>query len=236
MDAEEQRLRSRLRQAAQSHTPDRERMLARVEHGMRESTARPSPTRPARRPVGPPVRRSWLRAAAASVAVAGVLVVGGYGVVAAVRGGAPGQPTVSTSSGGETPRTSADAELLWADGSVDPGSSTYWSQSNVTVQPKRSLAALTVELRLDARGAPHSTGHWRSLRADDFAVSVRTDRGDLVYRWTLRPGRTVPAGTHVFAAQYDHAQGRRDAHGDTYTIRARAAEPTQRDVWKGDFA
>ncbi|TXS07037.1 hypothetical protein [Streptomyces sp. wa22] len=34
---------------------------------------------------------------------------------------------------------------------------------------------------------------------------------------------TVPAGTHTFAGQYNHAQGDRDAGRDDYTARARVA-------------
>jgi hypothetical protein len=58
-----------------------------------------------------------------------------------------------------------------------------------------------------------------------------------VYRWTLKPGRTVPAGKHVFAGQYNHAEGARDAGGDTYRAEARTGTPGAKSatVW-GDFA
>ncbi|UNO44419.1 hypothetical protein [Streptomyces sp. MST-110588] len=39
------------------------------------------------------------------------------------------------------------------------------------------------------------------------------EKGILRYRWTLKPGRSLPEGQHVFAAQYDHAEGARDARG-----------------------
>ncbi|TXS09928.1 hypothetical protein EAO71_36910 [Streptomyces sp. ms191] len=78
------------------------------------------------------------------------------------------------------------------------------------------------------------TGHWQTRPADDFTVTVRQEGGFLVYRWVLRPGRTIPSGEHVFAGQYDHAAGGRDAGPDTY--RAEAAAGTGRALVWGDFA
>ncbi|MDQ8705246.1 hypothetical protein RCO28_22505 [Streptomyces sp. LHD-70] len=239
MDAGEREVRERLREAARTHTPDRERMRARVDRGMSApgDASSPGPRRPA---------PQWLRVAGATVAVAAVLAAGGYGVAGAVRTDEPPQRTVATDP---APDRAAAGEPVWADGSIDPGSSAYWSQSNVTVKVRRPLTALTVEVRLDARDAPRDTGSWRTLPAEDFTVTVRkTEGGGLLYRWTLKEGRTVPVGAHVFAAQYDHAEGGRDAHGDTYAIRAethdgaddgadgRADGKAEQHVWKGDFA
>ncbi len=130
------------------------------------------------------------------------------------------------------PRSGAD--LLWADGSIDPGSSTYWSQSDITVKAKKPLTALTVELRVARPGEVADTGNWRSLPVGDFDVTVAERGGFLLYRWTLKAGRTVPVGEHVFAGQYDHRGGKRDAYADRYTVRAATAG--ERDEWKGDFA
>lgn len=128
---------------------------------------------------------------------------------------------------------------LWADGSVDPDSTVRWARSNVTLKTSSPLTALTVELRIALTDGVRSTGGRQSLPAGDFAVSVRTEGGFLVYRWTLRAGRTVPAGEHLFAGQYDHATGGRDAHDDSYAVRATAARGGGPDggasVW-GDFA
>lgn len=131
------------------------------------------------------------------------------------------------------PKSVPAAELLWADGSIDPGSSTYWSQSEVTLKARKPLTSLTVELRVAREPEVADTGNWRSLPAEDFDVSVGERGGFLVYRWTLKAGRTVPAGEHVFAGQFDHDEGKRDAGGDRYTIRA--ATPDERTEWRGDF-
>ncbi|MDG4859329.1 hypothetical protein P8605_14365, partial [Streptomyces sp. T-3] len=145
----------------------------------------------------------------------------------------PVESPPATSSTERPVRTVPAAELLWADGSIDPGSSAFWAQSNITVKTKKPLAALTVELHVKQNGKVADTGNWRSLPADDFDVSVREADGVLVYRWTLKKGRTVPAGEHVFAGQYDHAEGQRNADDDSYRIQvATAAEQAD---WKGDF-
>ncbi|GGS09247.1 hypothetical protein GCM10010252_55550 [Streptomyces aureoverticillatus] len=132
------------------------------------------------------------------------------------------------------PRTAAPgAGLVRADGRIDPGSNPYWSQSDITVRAQKPLTALTVELRVARSGEVADTGNWRSLPAEDFDVSVRERDGFLVYRWTLRAGRTVPAGQHVFAGQYNHPAGERDAGDDTYALDAGAAG--ERGEWKGGF-
>lgn len=193
-------VRARLRAAAAAHEPDRARMLARVERGM---TAKP---RPARRPARP---APWLRAAGAALAVAAVLAAGGYTVTTLARPAGPAAPAAP-----------AAGLRLTATGVIDPGSNRYWAQSDLTLTTPAPLTALTVELRIAQTGGVADTGNWRTLPAEDFTVSVREEPGRLVYRWTLRPGRTAPAGRHVFAAQYDHAEGARDPAADTYTVTA----------------
>ncbi|EPH41623.1 hypothetical protein STRAU_5326 [Streptomyces aurantiacus JA 4570] len=125
------------------------------------------------------------------------------------------------------------AGLVRADGRIDPGSNPYWSQSDITVRVKKPLTSLTVELRVARSGEVADTGNWRSLPAEDFEVSVRERDGVLVYRWTLRAGRTVPAGRYVFAGQYNHPAGQRDARDDTYVLDAGALG--ERGQWKGEF-
>ncbi|MFJ9177675.1 hypothetical protein [Streptomyces sp. NPDC102360] len=213
-------LRQRLRSAADAHRPDRARMLARVERGMHE---RPASDEPGRRPaVG------WVRIAGITAGVVGALAVGGFAVGSALRSDpAPRQQQVAVSP--------APSSSLWADGSVDPGSNAYWAQSNVTFKTKSELTALTVELRVAQTGKVNSTGHWRSLPASDFTESVTERGGFLVYRWVLRAGRTVPVGEHVFAGQYNHAEGGRDASADRYAVSGRDGGG-QRVSVGGDFA
>jgi hypothetical protein len=117
---------------------------------------------------------------------------------------------------------------------VDPHSNVFWAQSNLTLKTSVRLDSLTVELRIAQTGGVTSTGAWRSLPEADFAQSVVERDGFLVYTWTLKPGRTVPAGEWVFAGQYDHARGGRDAKDDGYVMTGTADGHTY--AVTGDFA
>ncbi|MFD3341389.1 hypothetical protein ACFWVW_19900 [Streptomyces anthocyanicus] len=203
----DERLRARLREAAGAHEPDRARILARIEHGMAAGDRGPS------RPPLP----GWVRVAGATAAVAGVLVAGGYAVAPVVRDDAPAQRPAATAPASREPGP------LWSGGAVDPHGNEFWAQSNITLGTGAPLTALTVELRVAQTGSVTSTGAWRSLPEDDFAFTVGERAGFLVYRWTLKEGRTVPAGEWVFAGQYNHERGGRDAGGDRYSATATAA-------------
>ncbi|MFF3177071.1 hypothetical protein ACFVQ0_31140 [Streptomyces sp. NPDC057900] len=224
----------RLRGAAQAHRPDRERMRARVERGMAEG--RPS-ARAARPPGG---ATPWPRVAGATAAVCGVLAAGAFAVTSAGGDGPRGERaaappsavTTPSAPGGGAPR--AEDGPLWTDGAVDPHSNAYWAQSDVTLRTAEPLLSLTVELRIALTGGVAGTGSWRSLPERDFTVSAKEDGGFLVYRWVLKPGRTVPAGTHTFAGQYNHAEGARDASGDYLTahaVRASGQRASVRDTF-----
>ncbi|MCY0922233.1 hypothetical protein OS965_29430 [Streptomyces sp. H27-G5] len=184
----------------------------------------------------PPAARrqalSWPRVTLASLAAGAALVVGAH-TVASVTGeeerGA--RQVVSAPDGAGTPST--ESGPLWSDGSVDPHSNTYWAQSNITLQTREPLTAFSLEVRIAQTGGVATTGTWQTLPAGDFDVVARESGGALVYRWTLKAGRTVPAGRHVFAAQYNHAEGGRDAGKDTYASTATAAGGAAHEVGGG---
>ncbi|MCX5597761.1 hypothetical protein OOK29_06365 [Streptomyces phaeochromogenes] len=123
---------------------------------------------------------------------------------------------------------------LWSDGSVDPHSNEFWAQSNVTLKTSKQLTALTVVLKVKQTGGVTSAGAWRSAPEDDFTVTVAEKDGFLVYTWVLKSGRTVWPGEWVFAGQYDHDRGGRDAGDDTYAVGAQAGG--QQLGVAGDFA
>lgn len=136
----------------------------------------------------------------------------------------PSRTPGSSPSG--TPRSSARPPVahrerngpLWSDGSVDPHSNDFWAQSDLTLKTSKQLTSLTVELKVAQTGGVSSTGAWRSLPEGDFTQTVADQDGFVVYTWTLKDGRTVPAGEWVFAGQYNHQRGGRDAKSDGYTI------------------
>lgn len=250
-------LRARLHEAAGTHQPDREQILARVERGMA------GPAGSGHRATRPPVF-GWMRVAGATAAVAGVLAVGGYAVASAVKeetapqqqdvatsptptpspeatSRAPAPPvdptpsappersesapppsrTPSTSVTGRPPAATEDGPL-WSDGSVDPHSNDFWAQSNITIKTRSELTALTVRLSVAQTGGVSDAGAWRSLPEQDFTLTVGERDGFLVYTWTLKEGRKVPAGEWVFAGQFDHERGGRDAGADRYAVTAAA--------------
>ncbi len=104
---------------------------------------------------------------------------------------------------------------LWSDGSVDPHSNDFWVQSNVT-RDADELTSLTVELvdQADRRG--RRRGLRRSAPESDFTTTVTEKDGFLVYTWVLKDGHTLAAGQWVFAGQYNHTRGGRDAKDDRY--------------------
>ncbi|MFD0260692.1 hypothetical protein ACFVH7_20810 [Kitasatospora indigofera] len=147
---------------------------------------------------------------------------------------APAGPTAPASATAPAGGSHTDDGPLWSDGSVDPGSTSTRAQSNVTLKARKPLTSLTVELRIARTAGVQDAGSLLSLPAEDFTVSVRVEGDVLVYRWTLRAGRTVPAGQHLFAGRYDHTAGGRDAKDDTYRADGRTADAGV-SVW-GDFA
>lgn len=160
-------------------------------------------------------------------------------------GGGTGRPSRTPDpSPSRTPKATATAEPpvaraeqagpLWSDGSVDPHSNDFWAQSNLTLKTSERLSSLTVELRIAQTGGVTSTGAWRSLPEGDFSQSVTERDGFVVYTWKLKEGRTVPAGEWVFAGQYDHERGGRDAGDDSYVMTGVTGGRTY--AVTGDFA
>lgn len=241
-------LRRHLHEAAEAHQPDRDAILARIHQGMTQS-ADAGRTRSYRRRR----RASWVKVSLAGLAGVGVLSLGGLAVAAGVQHLAPQHtnavvvtptgeasgttPNPSTSAtkpgtqiphgtGPSTPRHSATPAAdgpITARGSVDTHSTIYWEQNDLTVNVAQPLTALTVELRIAQSGGVQSTGTWQTAPTDDFAVSVTQTGGFVVYRWTLKPGRTVPAAQQIFGAQFNHSTGKRDAGNDTFLVEATAA-------------
>ncbi|MFJ8790904.1 hypothetical protein [Streptomyces sp. NPDC102462] len=221
-------VRARLRAAAEAHHPDRARILARIERGRAQT-------------VGRGVRAGgWGWVVGAAVGVAGVLALCGYGVVSLAGEAPPARRTVAASQdpGPRTPAPTARGERdgpLSSEGAVDPHSNAFWAQSEVTLRTSRPLTSLSVRLAVAQTGGVTSTGAWRTLPEDDFELTAHERDGFLVFTWTLRRGRTVPAGAWVFAGQYDHDRGGRDAGRDRYTVTG-TADDGRRATVTGGFA
>ncbi|WP_202233002.1 hypothetical protein [Actinacidiphila reveromycinica] len=135
----------------------------------------------------------------------------------AAGGGAPAAP------GGATPSAPAAGDGgVTSSGSVDPSSNAYWTEDDVKVAGSVALTSLTVELRVSGQsGEVQDNSSYTS--ASGVTTTVTSSGGDIVYRWTLDPGQTLPPGTYTFAGQFDHASRERTSAADRYTVTARGA-------------
>ncbi|NUS14281.1 MAG: hypothetical protein HOY69_23240 [Streptomyces sp.] len=93
----------RLRSAADAYRPDRERILARVEHAMAADGAAEPEARGHDRPAAAP----WMRVTAVTAAVAGAIGIGGL-AVGAVTANQPSRSVVTT-DGSDSPQSSPSA-------------------------------------------------------------------------------------------------------------------------------
>ncbi|MFF7394182.1 hypothetical protein ACFZAE_37790 [Streptomyces scabiei] len=133
------------------------------------------------------------------------------------------RPTPSATSPSPAAGESQDGPL-WSAGSVHPKSTVYWTQSNLALRTTQPLTSLTVEIRIVQTGEVKNTGTWQTLPSGDFTVTVQEAGGALVHRWVLKPGVTVPAGSHEFAAQFNNGSGDRSAAGDGYRVDAQGSD------------
>lgn len=242
----------RLREAAEAHEPNRAQILARVERGAADPSVRrrtPSIARSGpRAAIVGLVAAATLTTGGLAVAVAAIS--GDPLLPAATPAPTPRAPSATvtpTPTPSARPTTTAPAPApapaptsssarptppdssqvkdgpLWSEGSLDADSSIYWAQNNLILKTTKPLTSVTVEMRIAQTGGVRSTGHWRTLPSDDFTVTVQESDGALLYRWVLKPGRTVPAGQHVFASQYNHATGVRNVIHDSYHVDAQSS-------------
>ena len=224
-------------------------MLVRIERGMARSDGSDRVRSLRRR-----TQASWLKVSLATLAVASVTGLGGLAVAAGMQQRAPqpttpvvAVPTGDTASATPSPRAStakppatasptpsrqptttaktADGPIA-ARGTINRRSIIYWAQNDLTLDVAQPLTTLTVEVRIAQTGGVQYTNEWRTAPADDFTVSVAPADGFLVYRWTLKPGRTVAAVQQIFAAQYNHSPGKRDASKDTFRVETTVAGHT----------
>ncbi|MHA5050065.1 hypothetical protein [Streptomyces sp. SD15] len=146
----------------------------------------------------------------------------------------PNAPSSAPAAPPQAPASGHQDGSLWSDGSIDPHSNDFWAQSNVTLRNTEQVTSLTVELKIKQTGGVSDTGAWRSAPESDFTTTVVERDGFLVYTWVLKDGRTLAAGEWVFAGQYDHTRGGRDAKDDSYSANARTAD--EQPSVAGNFA
>ncbi len=236
-----------LREQARQHEADPGRISARFEHLIagERSPAEPRRAEPRRR-AGPARLRligvplGFLVLASAIVAVAVSLGVGnspaahpsskvaalpeGPGSTAATSG--PGSLSASSVAlPATTPARSATTPArptgpLTAAGTVDPHSSQYWAQENLTVTTTRPIRELDVTVAVSGGPAVRSTGAWTTLLPGEVETTVRSVPDGLVYDITLKAGQTLQPTAYMFGFQFNRPSTGHEFTLDTYHVSA----------------
>jgi hypothetical protein len=128
------------------------------------------------------------------------------------------QPTSQPTSQPASPPVSSPVAGLKVEGVLDPSSSQYWAQENVTLTADRPLASLVVTVRVGRGNGAIYAGAWLTLPAEDFTIEKITGKTQLVFRWTLKAGRKVRPGSYIFGAQYNRTPGARNLAADTFSV------------------
>jgi hypothetical protein len=215
-------VRSALRDAAQSHQPDRTAMAHRVASGR----AARSKSRRGMYPVAAAF-------AVAVIVVFSVVAVRSTGDDGSTRRGAnpPAAATVSSSAPSSSPapqRTTAGASrsataaangFVTAKGGIDANSVATWTQNTVTVTNTKSLASLRVTITVDLTPDAANAGRYTTVPNSDLTMTVTRGPSALTYVYVLKQGTNLASGSYIFAAQFDHHSGRSGGK-DSYSVAA----------------
>ena len=190
---------------ASQHTPDTRRIRA----AMRERTGTVCAAR---------LKRRWRLAGVPAGLVAGALCAVMVFVVSTAYHG--GRSQTSPSPGplaGTSQTTGVRAHIVSATGTVDASSRTGWSQEDVAIDFTRPIAGfqLSVKVSLGSTGA--SAGYSSTYDSSLFDVTVDTQAHALVYKFNLKPGKTLPPGSSRFDVRFSYGNPHNPAH-DTYYV------------------
>jgi hypothetical protein len=101
---------------------------------------------------------------------------------------------------------------------VDPHSSQYWAQENLTVTTTHPIRDLDVTVAVSGGQSVRSTGMWTTLLPPQVETTVRSDQGGLVYEITLKPGQTLQPTAHRFGFQFNRPSAGHEFSLDTYHV------------------
>jgi hypothetical protein len=237
-----------LRDQAQSHDADLERIQARFER----LTAEPTAPRSARRRTSGPMRVRLLGiplGIAAALASATVAVAVSVGIAVTVRPH-PAAPVASlktsaasttaspeptqgstTPAAAATPSPGARANAtagatrrLAATGTVDPHSTVYWAQENLVLTPTQTIRDLRITVTVSGGSGVASTGIWTTLFATNIDTTVTRVPGGLVYQITLKPGQSLNPAVYRFGFQFNRPASGHQFALDTYTVSATGSD------------
>ncbi|GAA4598419.1 hypothetical protein BJY16_002704 [Actinoplanes octamycinicus] len=139
--------------------------------------------------------------------------------------GGGGKPhTTRTSAAPPPPSFRPVSGFVSSAGAVNAYSTATWAQSDVTLTTSEPTTALDLAISVARTDGVRTTGSWSTIPAEMITIAVTEEKDALIYRFTLRPGGTLAPGRYVFAAQYEHAAGRRDPGADRYGAIASATD------------
>ncbi|MGK5557256.1 hypothetical protein ACSNOI_37165 [Actinomadura kijaniata] len=133
-------------------------------------------------------------------------------------------PPAATTTGSDRPSPTPPAGPLTATGTVDPHSTQYWAQENLTVITTRPTRGLRVSVTVSGGSTVRSTGWWTTIAPTAVTTTVNRTNSGLIYDIALKPGQTLPAGTHRFGIQFNRPATGHDFTKDTYRVSAFTAD------------
>lgn len=137
---------------------------------------------------------------------------------------------------GTSQSSGAHVHIVTAKGTVDASSRTGSSQEDVAVTFTKPIAGfqLSVKVSLESTGA--SAGYSSTYDSSLFDVTVDTEAHALVYKFNLKPGKTLPPGSSQFAVRFTYALPHNPAD-DTYYVSVYTDKADGRipDVAQGAF-
>lgn len=259
---DERDLRTALREEADRHRPDRAAMLERVTLGREAHAPRPRDRfstllRPAAAAVavavvlvlavagvrlanrGPEADDRQVAAPTVAPATPAPATTATPQPSAAVTTTTATRPlhTPTGTSSPTTPSTVRGTDrdgFLASMGQVDPHTDDGWSQGNVLLETTKKLTAVDVTVTVALTPGVVETGRWSTVPNNMLTMTSSRTSKELVYRFTLKRGFTLGPGEYTFAAQFNHATGKRPVTGDSY--RAKVAAGGQDARVSGGFS
>lgn len=113
---------------------------------------------------------------------------------------------------------------LAAAASVDPHSTEYWAQENLSVTPAGTIRSLRITVTVSGGSAVASTGVWTTLFTTELETTVTRVPGGLVYELTLKPGLSLGPNVYRFGFQFNRTASGHDFTLDTYSVSAVGAD------------
>lgn len=132
----------------------------------------------------------------------------------------PASPASSAPAGVPPGAEPATRGPIWSDGSIDADSSDSQGTGVVTIRTAERLTALNVTIRVARTPDLVSRGSSQQVPGASVNSAVTEEPDAITYRFALSSGDTLDPGTYLFRARYTHAEGGRDADGDSYAATA----------------